>query len=173
MNDSLIPELPDFDDPLAVLRACHDRMLAQCDTLEKLATHIADKGADAEARSAVGKVVNYFSTSAVHHHQDEEQDLFPLLNRQSLKLADLIHRLRTQHEALDAAWQTLLADLKKPFELADNPDFPAHVDEFCRLYREHIDLENRELLGIARHILSSRQLRDIGDAMAKRRGVRR
>jgi len=172
MNDSLIPELPDFDDPLAVLAACHERMLGQCQTLEKLVDHIRDKGLDAEARSAIGRVANYFNTSAVHHHQDEEQDLFPLLNRQSLKLAELVHGLREQHKALDAAWKTLQGDLKKAFNLPDDPDFPGHVAEFCRLYREHIETENKELLPMARHILSSRQLEDIGKAMAKRRGIR-
>jgi len=81
MNESLIPELPDFDDPLGVLRACHERMLAQCNTLQGLVTHVAHNGVDDEARSAIGNVIHYFTTSALHHHQDEEQDLFPLLNR--------------------------------------------------------------------------------------------
>lgn len=172
MTERLAPELPDFEDPLGLLAACHERMLARCDTLEKLVPHIQDKGLDAEARSAIADITRYFNTSARHHHEDEEQDLFPLLNRQSLKMADLIHGLRQQHQALDAAWKTLLGDLKKSFNLPDDPDFPGHVDEFCRLYREHIQTENRELLPIARHSLSSRQLQDIGRAMARRRGVK-
>lgn len=173
MTDSLTPELPDFDDPLGVLHACHERMLAQCETLEKLVAHVAGRGVDEEARAAIQRLVSYFSTSAVHHHQDEEQDLFPLLNRQSLKLAELIHQLRGQHQQLDNAWQTLLADLKKPAGLADNTAFPGHVADFCTLYREHIERENRELLAIARHILSQAQLKEIGKAMARRRGLRR
>ena len=60
MTDSLIPEIPDFNDPLGVLRACHDRMLVQCDTLEKLPAHIAANGVDDEARSAISKAVKYF-----------------------------------------------------------------------------------------------------------------
>ncbi len=83
MNESLIPELPDFNDPLGILKACHQRMLMYCGILDKLIPHIADKGVDAEARSAIGKVKTYFSTSAVHHHQDEEEDLFSILARQS------------------------------------------------------------------------------------------
>lgn len=172
MAESLVPELPDFDDPLGVLRACHQRMLAQCETLEKLPAHIAANGVDAEARSAVNRIVTYFSTSAAHHHQDEEQDLFPLLNRQSLKLADLVHRLRQDHKNLDQLWQTLLADLKKPGALAENPDFGAHINAFCTAYRAHIDIENRQLLDMARHILSQKQLQEIGKSMARRRGQR-
>ena len=173
MNESLIPELPDFDDPLGVLRACHERMLAQCNTLQGLVTHIAHNGVDDEARSAIGNVIHYFTTSALHHHQDEEQDLFPLLNRQSLKLAEIIHRLKQEHGSLTQLWEQLLQDLNKPAALAENVEFKSHVEQFCSAYREHIDYENRELLDMAQHILSHQQLEDIGRAMARRRGVRR
>jgi len=173
MGDSLIPEIPDFDDPLGVLRACHERMLAQCNTLQELVPHIAKNGVDDEARSAIGNVINYFTTSAVHHHQDEEQDLFPLLNRQSLKLAEIIYRLKQEHESLTLQWEQLLQDLGKPSTLAENADFESHVEQFCSAYREHIDYENKELLGMAQHILSKQQLKDMGRAMARRRSIRR
>lgn len=173
MSEPLVPELPDFDDPLGVLRACHQRMLAQCGTLEKLPGHITAHGVDDEARSAIGRIVTYFSTSAVHHHQDEEQDLFPLLNRQSLKLADIVHRLKQDHKTLDHLWQQLLPDLKKPGALAENADFGDHVAAFCAGYRAHVDAENKELLDMARHILSQKQLQEIGRSMARRRGQRR
>lgn len=169
MAEPLVPELPDFDDPLGVLRACHQRMLAQCDILDKLPAHIAANGVDDEARSAISRIVTYFSTSAVHHHQDEEQELFPLLNRQSLKLADIVHRLRQDHAKLDQLWQQLMPDLKKPGSLAENPDFGDHAAAFCAACRAHIDIENKELLGMAQHILSHQQLQDIGKAMARRR----
>lgn len=171
MNDSLIPELPGFDDPLGVLRACHERMLGYCDMLEKLVSHIAEQGLDGEAKSAITKVVDYFTTSAAHHHQDEEENLFPILNGQSLKLADLVFRLRQEHQELNRLWDALAADFNKPSTLAENPDFAAHVSEFCQHYRDHIELENSELLFMAQHILSSRQLEEMGDDMAKRRGI--
>jgi hemerythrin-like domain-containing protein len=169
----LIPELPGFDDPLGVLRACHERMLSNCDTLQKLPPHIAAHGVDDEARRAINRIVTYFSTSAVHHHQDEEQDLFPLLIRQSLKLAEIVHWLKQDHEILDQRWQALLPDLQEPATLAENTDFAAHADAFCEAYRAHIRIENQDLLGTARHILSHQQLQEIGRAMAKRRGIHR
>jgi len=172
MNDNLTPDIPDFNDPIGLLRACHERMLANCDTLEKLVPHLRDKGMDDEARSAISRVATYFTTSAAHHHEDEEKDLFPLLNGQSLKLAELIYKLKQDHQALDTLWQQLAGDLKQGSALAENPAFAGHVAQFCSAYREHIDLENRELLFLAQHSLSSRQLEDIGRSMAKRRGVR-
>lgn len=171
MNNSLTPDIPDFKDPIGLLRACHDRMLANCDTLEKLVPHLRENGLDDEARSAITNVVKYFTTSAVHHHQDEEQDLYPLLNGQSLKLAEIIYKLKQDHQQLDTLWAQLVADLKQGATLAENPDFADHVAQFCTAYREHIDTENRELLLMAQHILSARQLEDIGHAMAKRRGA--
>jgi len=173
MAESLVPELPDFDDPLGVLRACHERMLAHCDMLGKLPAHIAANGMDDEARSAVNRIVTYFSTSAAHHHQDEEQDLFPILNRQSLKLADIVYRLKQDHEKLDQLWQQLLPDLKSPGALAENAGFADHANAFCAACTEHINIENKELLNMAQHILSHQQLQDIGRAMARRRGLRR
>lgn len=173
MTESLVPELPDFDDPLGVLRACHERMLSHCEMLQKLPAHLATNGVDDEARSAINRIVTYFSTSAAHHHQDEEQDLFPLLNRQSLKLAEIVYRLKKDHEKLDQLWQQLLPALKKPAALAANTDFAGHVETFCETYRAHINVENKELLGMAQHILSQKQLQEIGKAMARRRGLRR
>lgn len=173
MSASLVPELPDFDDPLGVLRACHERMLSHCDMLRKLPAHIADNGVDDEVRSAIRRIVTYFSTSAVHHHQDEEQDLFPILNRQSLKLADIVYRLKQEHETLDQLWQQLSADLNKPAALPENTAFVARIEAFCEAYTRHIAAENEELLSMAQHILSHKQLQEIGKSMARRRGLRR
>jgi hemerythrin-like domain-containing protein len=170
MND---PLTPDFNDPLAVLRAEHDRILEHCEILEKLVPHIAENGVDNEARRAISAVVHYFTTSAVHHHQDKQQNLFPILNRQSLKLADIIYRLKREHGELAGLWDGILVDLKTPATLNENTAFATQAEKFCSGYRQHIAYEARELLGIAQHILSQQQLEELGDAMARRRGVRR
>ena len=169
MTDPPIPELPSFDDPVAMLRACHERMLAHCELLEKLIGHVAEKGPDMEAGSAAGKVLRYFSTAAKHHHQDEEQDLFPLLARQSMKTADLVFALRKEHEQLDALWNDLAPALRKVQDIEGNETFARQAAEFCQLTRDHIQRENRELLTLAQHSLSDKQLKEIGKEMEKRR----
>jgi hemerythrin-like domain-containing protein len=173
MNETPSNELPGFDDPLGLLRACHQRILRHCDMLEKLLPHIAEHGIDSEARSAIHSISEYFSTAAMHHNEDEEVDLFPVLNRQSLKLADIVYRLRKQHEELQTLQRTILAALKNRATLAENTGFAPAVERFCALYREHIRSEEKELFAMAQHILSHEQLEDLGDAMARRRGVRR
>ncbi|SCZ51919.1 hemerythrin domain-containing protein [Thiohalomonas denitrificans] len=171
MSESPFPSAaPDFKDPLGLLRACHDRILSHCETLERLVAHLRDKGVDADARKAAGKVHRYFSTAGKHHHEDEEKDLFPLLSQVSLKLADAVHRMKKDHERMDAAWQQLAPELERLGRLEDLDLFEAHVNEFNSAYRDHIATENEDILDIAQHLLSTDQLKRLGKAMASRRG---
>jgi hemerythrin-like domain-containing protein len=173
MEDKGLPEtLPGFDQPLELLRACHTKILAHCELLEQLVAAIGNAGKEEEVRGAARQVMTYFSTSARLHHQDEEIDLFPLLTRQSLKLADLVHGLKQEHRELDALWETIAADLKRPQDVADHAALADRVHAFCELNRRHVRRENKEFLPRAESSLSSRQLQDIGVAMAARRGVR-
>lgn len=169
MSDPLIPELPSFDDPLAVLRACHERMLEHCDLLERVIAHVADKGPDMEASSAAAKVYRYFSSAAKHHHEDEEQDLFPKMAQQSMKIADLVFGLRKEHERLDALWAALAPALRKVQDIEGNHDFAQQAAEFCQLTRAHVQKENHDFLPLVGHIMSDKQLKEIGQEMEKRR----
>jgi hemerythrin-like domain-containing protein len=165
MTDSGLPEpLPGFDDPLGLLRACHRKMLAHCDLLEGLLS----EPDPATAR----QVQRYFSTSAVTHHRDEEQDLFPRLNRQSMKLADLVHRLKQEHAELDRLWARIATGLHQLQQSRDDPAFVEAVQAYCTLTREHIRRENTEFLPLAASSLSHAALGEIGESMAARRGVR-
>lgn len=163
---------PSFDDPLGLLRACHERILRHCDALLKLAEHLSQNGADEEARKAAEQIRHYFSTAGKHHHQDEEADVFPKLVRQSLKMADMIHRLKKDHAEMDRLWNALEPLLRHPANIQDIEAFKRLAQSFGDLYHRHIDVENNELLAIAQHILSSAQLKEIGATMAERRGIK-
>jgi hemerythrin-like domain-containing protein len=173
MEEKGLPEtLPGFDQPLALLRACHTKILAHCELLEQLVADLGNTGKETEIRSAARQVTTYFSTSARLHHQDEEIDLFPLLTRQSLKLADLVHSLKQEHLELDTLWESIAADLKRPQDVTDLAALAERVHAFCELNRRHVRRENMEFLPRAESSLSSRQQKDLGAAMAARRGVR-
>ena len=163
--------LPGFDDPLALLRACHTLLLDHCDLLEQLVTVVETRGDATQLRDTARKISSYFSNSARLHHLDEESDLFPLLARQSLKLADLVHALRQEHDQLDTLWATLETGLKQVTQLDDPDTFAATAARFCELCRQHVKRENMELLPVAASSLSSEQIKDIGVAMAGRRGA--
>jgi hemerythrin-like domain-containing protein len=170
-NELFPPAAPDFSDPLGLLRACHERVFKHCDILENLAAHIGDKGVDQDAREAAAQVHKYFSVAGKHHHQDEEQDIFPRLARQSLKLADLIHQLKQDHERLDALWDEIEPLLSRPARIEDAENFLAMAQQFADAYRAHARRENEELLEMAQHIFGSDELKQIGEKMAERRGV--
>jgi hemerythrin-like domain-containing protein len=171
-NELFPAAAPDFSDPLGLLRACHERVLKHCDIIENLAAHLADKGVDQDAREAAAQVHRYFSIAAKHHHEDEEQDLFPRLARQSLKLADLVHTLKQEHEQLEALWAEVEPLLAKPAAIEDIDAFQSLAERFATAYREHVRRENSDLLDMAQHIFSSDELKKIGQAMAERRGVK-
>ena len=173
MNETYLHEnLPGFDEPLALLRACHKNILDHCDRLEGLVSHIDAQGIDDEARKAARNIVRYFSSSARLHHRDEEEDLFPRLNRQSLKIAELIRDLKQEHIRLDQLWEDIGPELKRLPDNNFSDNFLQAAHAFCTLSRQHVNRENMEFLPLAASSLSQLDLGEIGASMAARRGVR-
>jgi hemerythrin-like domain-containing protein len=171
-EEKLHDTLPGFDEPLALLRACHKNIIDHCDKLENLVTHIDTQGVDDEARKAARSIFRYFSTSALLHHRDEEEDLFPRLNRQSIKIAELIRDLKQEHTKLDQFWEIMMPELKKLPDDNFSEEFLQASRDFCALSRQHVNRENMEFLPLAASSLSELELTDIGESMAARRGVR-
>ena len=79
MPHDLPAAAPGFDQPIAVLKHCHDRIRKQLDTLQRLPAHLAAHGADEQARQAAQAIINYFEKAAHLHHADEEENLLPVL----------------------------------------------------------------------------------------------
>ncbi|KVQ69169.1 hemerythrin domain-containing protein [Burkholderia territorii] len=171
----LIKPAPSFDEPVDMLRACHERITAQCATLEKLAAHLPSYGADTQAQQAARNIMRYFDLAAPHHHADEEQDLFPVLieisQRQCSSVGERIASLLDEHRSLEASWaqlRTALADVaqgkKRPLERA-------WVADFVDAYLGHIALEEREIFPFAEACLDRQQLASLSAAMVARRTI--
>jgi hemerythrin-like domain-containing protein len=171
-NPVLSEELPGFDEPLALLRACHGKIVEHCELIEDIVRALQGNSDELDTRQAARKAITYFTSSARQHHEDEEQNLFPLLIRQSLKLADLVNSLKQEHRTLDELWLAIEPELRRMPEPADPDAFIAAASAFCKLNREHVIRENTDFLPIAQSSLSSQQIKDIGRAMAQRRGAR-
>ena len=165
-----------FDHPIDILDGCHQRIRRHCALIGRLAEHLAAKGADAEARTAARSIVRFFETAGANHHRDEEDDLFPTLERiaPSLELnavRDLVHRLRKDHRKLDGLWLQMRVRLG---EVAAGD--PVRIDPkaaaaFALAYYRHIALEEAELLPLARRLLDANLVARLGDRMARRRGA--
>jgi len=163
---------PGFDRPLAVLAACHGRIAKQCDTLEKLLAHLPAHGADAQAQQAARAVLAYFDTAAVQHHDDEERNLFPLLERVGASGAcDLVELLTHEHDALALLWRRLRVLLQQIETGATATLDEALARRFISLNRSHLEFENTRVLPLAHQVLGAAEIERLGRAMAARRGV--
>lgn len=164
-----------FDEPFAMLAACHERVERSLRLLERLAEHVPAHGADEQARSAARDVLRYFELAAPHHHEDEERHVLPVLRaRGQGALAD---RVQADHEAMAAAWVRLRPQLQA-LEQGDaaaalSPEARAEWPAFAALYRAHIALEDGSVFPPAAAGLDAAAQRAMGDEMAQRRGVRR
>ncbi len=162
--------------PLEMLAACHQRVQRQCETLQRLARHLAAHGSDADARSAAAAVMRYFDSAARDHHADEEIDLFPALiesmaGSDAVCLRDLTEALTRDHRELERRWRALRAVLERVAAGAGAMLAEADVQDFVGCYARHIAREEAELLPMAQRLLSDVELDRIGQAMRQRRGI--
>ncbi|MBI5430049.1 MAG: hemerythrin domain-containing protein [Nitrosomonadales bacterium] len=166
---------PGFDHPLEMLHACHGKILRQCDTLNKLAAHLAEQGCDESAQQAAQGILRYFDSAGRFHHQDEELDLFPALracaDADQAQLDALLERLLAEHIVMMSAWEELRATLLRLAEGVPVPLPAMLLGRFVASHTAHIAVEETELLPLAARLLGARQLAQLGRSMAERRGV--
>lgn len=179
MDISLLPGMSSaagFDAPLDMLSACHGRIEKQCSTLQRLSLHLAEHGADADARHAAASVMRYFDTAGRDHHADEERDLFPALLESmaasdAVCLRDITMALTCEHRELDAIWNVLRTQLESVARGDASELDAAAVDDFIVRHVRHIAREENELIPMAERLLSETQCQALGQAMRARRGV--
>ncbi len=176
LMNALPDTAPGFDQPIAVLKHCHDRIRKQLATLQKLLEHLPQHGADEQARDAARAVIKYFDQAAPLHHADEEENLVPMLQavaqgEDAATLAVLVPSILQDHDAMDAMWQTLheelaliaagsTASLSAPLVLA-----------FAERYLGHMEREEVHIAPMAKRLFSPAQMAQLGAAMQARRGI--
>jgi hemerythrin-like domain-containing protein len=117
-------------------------------------------------------VLAYFDTAAVHHHEDEERNLFPLLELAGAPGAcDLVETLTPEHEELALLWRRLRFDLLQIESGAASRLDEASTRRFIAQNRSHLEFENTRVLPLARQVLGADDLDRLGRAMAARRKV--
>jgi pyridoxamine 5'-phosphate oxidase len=176
MIDALPDPAPGFDQPIAVLKHCHDRIRKQLATLEKLLVHLPAHGADQAAREAAAAVLKYFDKAAHVHHDDEEQDLVPMLQavakgEDADVLAALVPGILQDHQDMDAMWQSLHDQLAAIVagEAAVLSD--SEVRRFVQRYTAHMEREEANIAPMAKRLFSPAQMAQLGRAMQQRRGL--
>jgi hemerythrin-like domain-containing protein len=171
--------LAGFEQPLEFLRACHERVRRMVEMLIMLREHLRDHGADAPAVVTAGTIRCYFEEAWPQHLQDEELELLPRLRARlrhrttvaATHILETIDSVLEQHLALDPLLKRVVALLEAIEAGTARRLDEAAVQAFVELYRIHIALEEDVLApAFARH-LTAADLRDVGRAMAARRGA--
>jgi len=176
MNDSLLDAAPGFDQPIAVLKHCHGRIRKQLATLERLLAHLPTHGADEQARQAASAVLKYFEKAAHLHHEDEEQDLIPMLRataqgEDAATLQALAPTILQDHKEMDALWQDLHEQLTAIAAGSATALSTSSVQRFVQRYTAHMEREESTMAPMAMRLFSPEQMARLGAAMGRRRGI--
>ena len=160
-----------FDEPLAMLVACHGRMRKQLATLARLEHHLPEHGCDTDARTAARAILRYFDSAAVHHHEDEEDSVMPRILARVPESRAVAARLAREHEELERQWRRLRPLLSGIAAGQRAVLSPRMVLDVTGAYDAHLASEEAELIPLAADVLTPDELRAIGREMATRRGV--
>ena len=176
MTDFLPDAAPGFDQPIAVLKHCHGRIRKQLATMEKLLAHLPAHGADQQARQAAAAVLKYFDVACPLHHDDEEQDLIPMLRavaqgEDAATLQALAPVILQEHQDMDALWHDLRGELMGIAEGATAALSAATVERFVQRYAAHMEREETSLAPMALRLFDAGRMAQLGAAMQQRRGI--
>jgi hemerythrin-like domain-containing protein len=168
-----------FDQPLGLLSDCHRRIEhflgMMINVLER--SNGGQNSMTTSERDALEAALKYFEVAAPRHTQDEEHSLFPRLraSQQPEALAAMarIESLEQDHERADAMHAQVHRICRQWLDGFTPPDRQLHqlLHDLRELYAHHIQLEDSELFPLAARLLSGEQLTEIGQEMARRRGL--
>ncbi|MBB5607376.1 MULTISPECIES: pyridoxamine 5'-phosphate oxidase [unclassified Janthinobacterium] len=176
MTAPLFDTVPGFDQPIAVLKHCHDKIRKQLSTMQNLLVHLLQQGNTAEAQQAAKAVLQYFNKAAHLHHDDEEQDLMPMLQAtatgdDATLLTTLVPEILADHQRMDAAWASLRPELEA-IAAGTGKQLSAHgVRDYVAAYQAHMSKEESQLAPMAKRLFSAQQMEQLGTAMQRRRGI--
>ena len=163
----------DFRDPIDAMYREHKRISEFCGWLVVLANGL---DADDSAQTAA-LLLDYLETGLPIHLADEEEDLFPLLERRApsnKRLALVLELLVLEHRDDIESGRGLLEPLraiavgKQP---ADATLLAHYMRTFRMLLQRHQAMENDFVLPAAKQYLSADDKAELGRRMAARRGL--
>jgi|SRR5690349_12460315 len=170
-------EVPASPDGFDVLDVCHRHTLFSLGKLAALVARLKDgRGPDPVARALADEIVQFFSTTAREHHEDEERHLFPsMLAGGDPLIAQAVLRLQQDHHWLHIDWMELSPQLKAVAAGQTGYDIAALAEGaqvFIALSHDHIALEESCIYPQARVRLRAGDRREMGREMAARRRTR-
>jgi pyridoxamine 5'-phosphate oxidase len=176
MTELLHDSAPDFDQPIAVLKHCHNKIRKQLSTLQNLPGHLAQHGVMPEAQQAARAVLKYFNQAAHLHHEDEEHDLMPMLQAtaqgdDAALLQSLVPEIMQDHRSMDQAWNELSVQLDAIADGSAAVLNTEQVRQFADAYASHMTKEETQIAPMALRLFNAEQMAQLGAAMKRRRGL--
>ena len=142
--------------PINEFADCHTGIV---DHLNQLAALPALLAPAERARQNAEQALRFFNQVIYAHHQEEEQDLFPLVEagaeagEERTHVRDLGRRLTQQHRALEKLWESLAPGLKKVAQGKDSTLNVADLNALIQDYNDHAHYEETVYLPLAKTIL--------------------
>ncbi len=159
--------------PLDAIETAHRIHADICDVLEAIADGLPD---DVDCRLAIN-ALDSLRFELPLHHIDEEEGLFPLLEKRAQpkdNIADVLNRLAKEH-AVDESFAEELDDSLEVLSQGgkvDNPDMVGYMLRgFFENYRRHLHWENTLVLPLARKRLRKKDLRRLREILAANRSL--
>ena len=158
--------------PLDWFAAEHQRHRLFCHVLSDMAS------ADSVDQARLAAALDFLRVDMAQHVVDEEQDLFPLLCRRALpedEIDRVLGLLSAEHKADAARAREVRAHLERCLAARRAPGSDARARQALRAFAaqelQHLAVENAIVLPIARLRLTARDLREMGERLAARRGI--
>lgn len=168
----------DFNDPIGMLSDCHRRIENFLAALLRLARDHKGHALDDGPRSSLANALEYFRHSGPRHTADEEESLFPRMQKseagaEALRSIEALHADHVVADRAHAEIDTLGTRWLSEGQLSEGEAsrLAELLEELSRLYEHHIGVEDREVFPTAARVLTAGHIASIGEEMARRRGV--
>ncbi len=157
-----------FAEPIEMLYACHGKVRRFCRQVEMLPDYLAEHGRNEVVVQTMAQIGQYFNVAAPLHHEDEEENFFPLLLQYAPQAQAGVDELLRQHDSLHGAWQALQQEFSTLQTDADYVLSMEVLKRFTEGYAAHLAVEE-PLFEMGKTFIPEEKLAEIGALMAARR----
>jgi hemerythrin-like domain-containing protein len=133
---------------------------------------------DTEAASRVSRHAREMADALHHHHQSEDELLWPRLRQRTPVDAALVERMEAQHHVIGEIFERVDAMLpmwQRPARAGDRDALAADLAELHARLEEHLDEEEQHILPIVGRTITAPEWDELGQrgfaAMSKRRAL--
>lgn len=173
MSDHAVSDRPSplARNPLDMIASAHAVQVEMCDAMERIADGLPDE----VDRRLCAQVASCLQFDLPLHHHDEEEGLFPLLQKRALPedgLDQILARLAAEHSS-DNDFASEIAEALETLGQGGRPANPEMLGYMLRgffeRYRRHVHWENQLVMPLARLRLTREDLAALQATMNENR----